>query len=89
MNFIKNISNKNWIILTWIASFIIFFASGEHLTIKDGFNAGYFITYFIGYNFVLTISSIIYIFKKYSIKPVLIIHIVLVILSIIGNNFNP
>lgn len=82
----KYINDKQLIIITLIASaLILYFFGGRRFYFNFGSILSW-IGYFLGYNFILTISLIVWIFKKYSIKPILLIHWIILILSIYGNS---
>ena len=83
---VKNITDKQLIIITLIASALILYFFGER---RFYFNFGSILSwigYFLGYNLILTISLIVWYFKKYSIKPILLIHWIILILGIYGNS---
>ena len=87
---VKNITDKQLIIITLIASALIMYFFGEKQKTfdEDWQTVVTWIVYFLAYNFILTISLIIWIFKKYSIKPMLLLHWVILIISIYGNSIS-
>ena len=87
---VKNITDKQLIIITLIASALIMYFFGEKQKTfdEDWQTVITWIVYFLAYNFILTISLIIWIFKKYSIKPWLLIHWIILIISVYGNSIS-
>ncbi len=81
-----NISDKNWIIINVLAALVFHYIFYDWRPLLEEAPIAGWIAGFIGFNFILSIGLIVWVFKRFKIKWWLVAHWTITIFATIGNN---